>query len=133
VERFIMLAADGVPSPTLVEVLHAQTEGNPLFLTELVRLLMQEEEFKPERWHPQHSLSMKIPEGVREVIGRRLNRLFERCVQMLTMASVIGREFSFGELAPLTDDVVAERILERLEEAATARVIEELPGTVGRY
>ena len=41
VERFIRLArlaTDSVPPPTLAAVLHAQTEGNPLYLTELVRL-----------------------------------------------------------------------------------------------
>jgi predicted ATPase len=133
VERLIALAAGSTPPPTLTDVLHARTEGNPLFLTELVRLLIQEGEFTPERWHPQQGLSLKIPEGVREVIGRRLNRLSRHCVQMLTLASVIGREFSFEEVAWLVDNVSEEGILELLEEAATARVIEELPQSVGRY
>jgi DNA-binding CsgD family transcriptional regulator len=133
VERLIALAAGSAPPPTLVDVLHARTEGNPLFLTELVRLLIQEEEFTPERWHPQQGLSLKIPEGVREVIGRRLNRLSQPCVQMLTLASVIGREFSVEEVAWLIENVSEEGILQLLDEAATARVIEELPQAVGRY
>jgi DNA-binding CsgD family transcriptional regulator len=133
VGRLIARVVGSIPPPTLVDVLHARTEGNPLFLTELVRLLVQEGEFTPERWYPQQGLGPKIPEGVREVIGRRLNRLSQPCVQMLTLASVIGREFSFEEVASLIDNVSEEGMLELLEEAATVRVIEELPQAVGRY
>jgi tetratricopeptide (TPR) repeat protein len=76
---------------------------------------------------------MRIPEGVREVIGRRLNRLSQRCNQTLTIASVIGREFTLGQLKPLIEDITEDRLLEVLEEALAARVIEELPRAVGRY
>jgi DNA-binding CsgD family transcriptional regulator len=133
VERLIARAAGSIPPPALVDVLHARTEGNPLFLTELVRLLVQEGELTPERWHLQQGLNLKIPEGVREVIGRRLNRLSPPCVRMLTLASVIGREFSFEEVAWLVESTSEEGVLELLDEAATARVIEELPQAVGRY
>ena len=133
VQGLIARAAGSTPPPTLVDVLHARTEGNPLFLTELVRLLLQEGELTPERWHLQQGLRLKIPEGVREVIGRRLNRLSQHCVQMLTLASVIGREFSFEETAWLLDSVSEDGLLELLDEAAAARVIEELPQAVGRY
>ena len=49
VGRFIAVAC-GTPPPTeLVGAVHAQTEGNPLFVTEVVRLLIQEGELTPER------------------------------------------------------------------------------------
>jgi tetratricopeptide (TPR) repeat protein len=51
----------------------------------------------------------------------------------LTIASVIGREFELRQLAPLIEDVSEDRMLEVLEEALAARVVEELPSTVGRY
>ena len=76
---------------------------------------------------------MRIPEGVREVIGRRLNRLSQRCNETLTIASIIGREFELRQLTPLVDDMTEDRLLDVLEEALSARVIEELPQTVGRY
>ena len=53
--------------------------------------------------------------------------------QMLTLASVIGREFSVAEVASLIENVSEEGVLALLEEAAAARVIEELPQAVGRY
>jgi hypothetical protein len=42
VRRFIEVAAGVEPSDALVDVVHTQTEGNPLFVTETVRLLIQQ-------------------------------------------------------------------------------------------
>ena len=47
-------------------------------MTEVVRLLVQEGDLTPERLAGRGSWSMRIPEGVREVIGRRLDRLSDR-------------------------------------------------------
>jgi len=74
---------------------------------------------------------IRIPEGVREVIGQRLNRLSEHCNQTLTVASVIGREFSLALLKLLMKDLPDGRLLEVLDEGLAASVIEELPQTVG--
>ena len=117
----------------MVEAVHRQTEGNPLFVTEVVRLLAQEGELGQGETGQRDSWSVRIPEGVREVIGRRLDRLSERCNETLTIASVIGREFALEHLGPLIEDMTDDRLLEVLEEALSARVIEELPRTVGRY
>ena len=132
VGRFIELASGVTPPSGMLEAVHRQTEGNPLFVTEVVRLLVQEGELTQESGQ-RDSWSVRIPEGVREVIGRRLDRLSERCNEMLTIASVIGREFTLGQLGPLIEDMTDDRLLEVLEEALSARVIEELPRTVGRY
>jgi hypothetical protein len=51
----------------------------------------------------------------------------------LTIASVIGREFNLEHLSPLIEDLSENRLLEVLEEALAARVIEELTQSVGRY
>ena len=79
------------------------------------------------------SWTIRIPEGVREVIGRRLDRLTERCNETLTIASVIGREFTLAQLKPLVEEMTEDRLLEVLEEALASRVVEELPQSVGRY
>jgi tetratricopeptide (TPR) repeat protein len=146
VGRFIELVAGITPPAGLVEAVYRQTEGNPLFVTEVVRLLVQEGSLTPQpplhlrdgeggtaRGRGGEAWTVRIPEGVKEVIGRRLNRLSQRCNQTLTIASIIGREFTLGQLKPLIEDMSEDRLLEVLEEALAARVIEELPRSVGRY
>jgi DNA-binding CsgD family transcriptional regulator/tetratricopeptide (TPR) repeat protein len=46
---------------------------------------------------------------------------------------VIGREFGFNQLSALIDDTSQDQLLDLLDEALTARVIEELLDTAGRY
>ena len=129
VGRFIQATSGIEPEEHLVETLHSHTEGNPLFVSEVARMLEQEGELASQP--PGGAIG--IPEEVREVIGRRFNRLSEQCVQVLTIASVVGREFGLDQMGPLVDDLPQDRLLEVLEEAAAARVIEELPAAMGRY
>ena len=97
-----------------------------------MRLLVQEGALTQER-RDTESWNVRIPEGVREVIGRRLDRLTERCNDTLTIASVIGRDFTIDQLDLLIEDISQDRLLDVLDEALSARVIEELPDAVGRY
>ena len=133
VGRFIEITSGVGPPRGLLQAVHAQTEGNLLFVTEVVRLLVQEGELNQERLKDRDSWEVRIPEGVREVIGRRLNRLSARCNEMLTIASIIGREFELRQLTSLVEDMSEDRLLEVMEEALSARLTEELPQAVGRY
>lgn len=133
VGRFIEVATGIHPPVGLVNAVHTQTEGNPLFVTEVVRLLVQEGDLTADRSVGQDSWTVRIPEGVREVIGRRLNRLSERCNETLTIASVLGREFRFEQLRSLVDETSEERLLDVLDEALASKVIEEMPQSIGQY
>ncbi|PKB64098.1 MAG: hypothetical protein BZY80_04180 [SAR202 cluster bacterium Io17-Chloro-G2] len=140
VAHFIEMTSGSSAQMGLVESVYSQTEGNPLFVTEVVRLLVQEGVVgasRSDRDAPagadSESWNVRIPEGVREVIGRRLNRLSQRCNETLTVASILGREFTLDQLKPLSEDTSEDRLFEVLEEALAARVIEELPQSVGRY
>ena len=118
-------------SPELTGALHAHTEGNPFFMTEVIRLLSESGELTAG--HMGTSDGLKVPEGVREIIGQRLNRLSELCNQVLTTASIIGREFDFKLLIGLIEEGAEDRVLGAVEEALAARVIEEPAGTTDRY
>ncbi len=116
------------PSQRLTETIHAHTEGNPFFMREVVRLLAEQGALTAEDiGRPQR---IRVPEGVREVIGQRLNRLSDECNRTLTVASVIGREFGLDLLGRVTEEASS---LEVLEEAFWAHVVEEVPGELGRY
>ena len=75
---------------------------------------------------------IRIPEGVREVIGQRLNRLSKLCNETLSVASVIGREFPFNLLSLLNEERSESELLEAMDEAVGARLIEELADSAGR-
>src|SRR5262249_14331352 len=85
-----------------VRVLHAETEGNPFFAEEVIRHLIEAGALRREgnRWIGTRPLAeLGIPEGVRDVIGRRLSRLSDSANDALRAASVIGREFEGPERA----------------------------------
>ena len=70
---------------------------------------------------------------MREVIGRRLDRLSERCNEVLTIAAVIGRQFRFEVIKRLVSDTTEGQLLDALDEALSARIVEELPDEIGLY
>src|SRR5262249_13451150 len=102
-------------------------------VTEIVRLLDQEGKLTPEAIIERRDWSVGVPEGVREVIGRRVDRLSTGCGEVLRLASVVGREFGFEQLGKLLDSLSDEELLEAVEEALIACVVEELPGGAGRF
>ena len=68
---------------------------------------------------------------MREAIGRRLRHLSDGCNELLTLASVLGREFDLEALARVSG-LERGAVLELLDEAAEARVVSEVPGAIGR-
>lgn len=122
--RFVEQSGGVTLTASNLELIHNRTEGNPLFLNELVRLLSEEGMEATDSW------ATSLPEGVKDAIGRRLDRLSERCNETLTIASVIGREFILDQLKLLSDQF---GLLEVLDEALASRVIEEIPQLVGHY
>jgi tetratricopeptide (TPR) repeat protein len=102
-------------------------------VTEVVRLLVQEGELTPERLESQPRPGMPVPEGIREVIGKRLGRLSGRCNAALTIGALIGTQFELEQLGKLIGDLSEDELLELLEEALSERVIEEVPESAGRY
>jgi DNA-binding SARP family transcriptional activator len=126
--RLLELTTGHAPPGELAARVHAQTEGNPLFAGEVARLLAAE---GPPGEADASEDRLPIPEGVKEAIGRRLQPRSDRCREVLTLASVLGREFDLDALGRVSglrqDDLFAA-----LEEAVAARVVGEVPGGRGR-
>jgi tetratricopeptide (TPR) repeat protein len=126
VAEYLTLAAVDIASPRLTSNLYAKTEGNPLFLTETVRLLALEG-VPPES----AGTPAAVPQTVRDVISRRLDHLSSACIEVLKGASVLGREFALDALERVCAGP-EESFVEVLEEATGARVISEVSGARGR-
>ena len=72
-----------------------------------------------------------VPDGVREALGRRLDRISEEANELLQVAAVVGREFAYDTLT-LLGERDEDELLRLIEEALEARVIEEMDQP-GRY
>src|ERR1051326_3473986 len=94
VRLFIERTTGRRPSPTVVRTIQRETEGNPFFVDEIVRLLVAEGALEREgEWSPAR---LPVPQGVRVAIRRRVAPLPAPCRDALTLASVIGREFDLA-------------------------------------
>jgi DNA-binding CsgD family transcriptional regulator len=134
VSTFLALRIGVMPPASLVDAVWRQTEGNPLYLTELVRLLEQDGALSPDRLHETAlRLAGRVPEGVRAAIGQRVERLPPDCERVLRVASVIGREFGLEPLQRLVPELDRGRIADAVEAARGAGVVELLAGEGRRY
>ena len=100
-------------SDQLVRQVHARTSGNPFFVTEVA--------------HLQSSDPDLIPETVRAVLHRRLSRLSESTIQLLTVGSVMGREFDFRIAAAIVQPARDADLLSALDEALERLIVEPMP------
>jgi tetratricopeptide (TPR) repeat protein len=130
VGRLIEMAAGIEPPPRLVAAVHKETEGNPFFVTEVVRLLVSEGRLETPQGVA--DLTIPIPQGVKEAVGRRLDHLSEECNRVLRVASVVGDDFTRLVLEH-SDEDSGDQVQEALDEALAARVIREGPGHAGHY
>lgn len=132
----------GVVSKSLPAALFSDTEGNPLFVGELLRWIAAERrgpagnaDGVPEVIAGREAgklVTLRLPETVREVIHRRLDTLGDVCVKALSIASLFGREFSVDVLERI-GELRADDLLETLEAAEIAHFIEAVESAPGRY
>jgi tetratricopeptide (TPR) repeat protein len=133
VTAFVEAAATQPLSPEVAELAHAvyaETEGNPFFVGQVLRHLVESGAVVQEdgRWVRTATADrIGIPEGVREVISRRLATLDDESNAVLAVAAVIGRDFD-AELLTEATEVEAERVLDALESAEQGRLVEATPG-----
>jgi class 3 adenylate cyclase/tetratricopeptide (TPR) repeat protein len=117
----------------LAHAVHAEADGSPFFMRELLRHFIEAGELVQEgdRWTFRGEVS-GIPDSVREVIGHRLSRLPEPVDRLLTLGAVIGREFDVAVLGPLAAlDPAA--VVEALAVARQAALVREVEGSPGRF
>ena len=127
VHRFVEVTAGHEVSTEVAQAMASRTSGNPLFVSELTRLLRSERALDGNavRRSP-------VPAGVREVIRRRLDRLPPQTTTVLTVAAIIGRRFELGVLERVAQ-VPEEELLDRVESAVAIGLVTEDAGSVGAF
>ena len=127
------LDADGL---VLAGEIASETGGNPFFVGEVLRSLVESGRLlydaATERWSVDRSAPLGLPESVRDVIANRVGRLGVEAREVLTLAAVIGRSFELELLVQLTDTTESD-LLDRLEAAVAASLVDESTEQVGRF
>ena len=129
--QLVALQTGTVPSHSFVRELHAETEGNPFFIGEIVRHL-SEAGVRTDLAGALEVQRVGLPEGVKEVIARRLARLDRQAIEWLRAAAVIGRDFDAGLLEQVLS-FTEDEFLNVLDEALASSLVTEVPNRPGRY
>ena len=124
-ETMLRLLSGQPPPAPLVQIMHHETDGNPFFLEEVYRHLVEQGKLFDERGRWRSDLTaedLDVPPSILLAVGRRLERLTDECRQALTAAAVIGRTFDLTLLQTLANAGI-EQILQGIDEAERARLI----------
>jgi class 3 adenylate cyclase len=120
----------------LADAVHAETGGNPFFAIEVLVSLAERGAIYQDAdgaWRSDLTVEeVGIPEGVKEVVGQRLNALPDGCEQALHAAAVAGQEFELDLLAAVIDEQL-DAVIDSLEAARVAGLLDELGGMPVRY
>ena len=111
----------------LARAVHAETNGNPFFVAEMLRHLVASGAVvhDGDRWSLTADIeSVGLPEGIRELIGRRLSALSDRTNEVLSVAAVAGPRFDVSVIAAAMKADVDE-VLDACDEATRARLLTE--------
>jgi tetratricopeptide (TPR) repeat protein len=113
-----------VPAPSDVERWHAQTDGNPLFVEQIVRASIGA--------GPREPVPSEGPPDLVAVLLARLGSLDDNEQRVLTYGAVLGREFDFARLA-VAGGVDEERLSEALDRLVLAGLLREKGGEVYEF
>jgi tetratricopeptide (TPR) repeat protein len=111
-------------SDGFASAVHRETEGNPFFIEEVVKSLIEQGQIYRDdgRWMRKEVHELALPQSVKEAIGRRLTRLRDEVVDTLRTAAALGKSFSFGELASVSA-ADEDALLDALDEASSAQLV----------
>ena len=114
-----------VPSE-LTALVHRRTDGNPFFIQEVLRALVDRGDIYLEdgHWTCRDVREFQTPETVRAAIGERLSRLPSEAQAALYRASILGQTFAFEDLQALGQSF-EEELDEALEAAVSAGLIRD--------
>lgn len=129
---------EGRVNRTLADSLRDQTGGNPFLIEQLVRHLEETGSSTPAddaSADPAPDAQVggeEVPAEVRQIISQRVSRLPDGGPDLLRRAALIGREFDLSVLLATTS-LDEDRVIDLLDAAAGAGLLDESPTVPGRY
>ncbi len=119
-------------TPEFLESIYNETEGNPFFIEEVCKSLVEEGKlyYEDGDWHRPDMVDLDLPQSVRVAIQSRLAKLPDKVLDGLRMAAVLGHEFDFDTLVAASG-LDEEALIDALEAAERAQLIKEISGERG--
>ena len=117
-------------APDLAAAVHRETEGNPFFVEEMLKALVEQGTVRREghTWTCSPIRELHLPESLKAAIGRRLDRVSAATNDVLRAAAVLGKTFDVGELQAAASDRSEDALLDALDEAVSAQLLETSRG-----
>lgn len=112
-------------SAEFVQAVHRETEGNPFFVEEVLKALIEQGQVfrSAGKWDRCEIVDLEVPQSVKSAIGKRLDRIDDAHLDTLRMAAVIGKQFDFAELAAASGGSTEDAILDALDAATAAQLL----------
>jgi ATP/maltotriose-dependent transcriptional regulator MalT len=121
VDEFLT-AVLGEPAGELSRAVYERTEGHPLFVVEVARMLSEEPVEQQGAILPS-----VVPESIRGTVSRRLDKLTPQCRALLEAAAVLGGSISLKRLQAMTaEDSIP--VVDSIDEARAASLLIQLNG-----
>ena len=111
-------------STDFVDAIHRETDGNPFFIEEVIKSLIEQGQiYRGDGAWQRHAVhELAIPQSIKAAVSRRLDRLDEACTEVLHCAAALGKVFAYDELAA-TCTIGEDGLLDALDAAAAAQLV----------
>ena len=121
-------------SDEFLTFIYAKTYGNPLFLEETLKYLIDRKQIHRKEdgtWDRDSLSSMKIPSSLKSMVRSKIEGLDEESLNLLKIASIIGQEFDYGILLKLSGMKDEDRFMSILEGLIDRKFLSEREGRIG--
>ena len=124
--------ADGASLRQFSALLYGWTRGNPFFVEETLKWLVESEVLREEngRWVGWEVESLQLPPTVRDAVAARMSRLSAPARDVANLAAVVGTRVTFDQLTALSP-LAGEKLASAFDELCGHRVLEEVQGPDG--
>ncbi|MBL8151502.1 MAG: tetratricopeptide repeat protein, partial [Blastocatellia bacterium] len=116
--------------PGTVKTLYKETKGNPYFLVEIIRFLIEEGRifFRDGVWKCEELENFLLPRSVIDVVEALLGRIENETADIFSKAAVFGDQFSF-ELLQRVTKLEEDALLDIIDEGLKNQIIKEKEGS----